>query len=86
MPALGGLYVFGDLASTAAEQARGDFSGRLFYSDLTSGLIQQLRIGEPERELGLFLKGFGTDDAGDVYVVADANIGPAGTGGVVYKI
>ena len=60
VPALGGLYVFGDLASTAAEQARGGFSGRLFYSDLTSGLIQQLRIGEPERELGLFLKGFGT--------------------------
>ena len=86
VPALNGLYVFGDLANFAGEQAGGAPTGRLFYSDFNAGLIQQLLIGNPGRDLNLFLKGFGTDDAGEVYVVADANIGPSGTGGIVYKI
>ena len=80
VPALSGLYIFGDFVAPDTG------TGRLFYSDFSGGLIQELRIGEPEHDLGLFLKGFGTDDAGEVYVVADANIGPSGNGGGVYKI
>ena len=68
VPALNGLYVFGDLANFAGEQAGGAPTGRLFYSDFNAGLIQQLLIGNPGRDLNLFLKGFGTDDAGEVYV------------------
>ena len=33
-------------------------------------LIQELRIGDPERNLGILLKGFGQDDNGDVYASA----------------
>jgi len=36
--------------------------------------------------LGSFLKGFGEDDAGEIYVLIDSNIGPSGTGGKVLKI
>ncbi|MEY2510808.1 MAG: hypothetical protein QOE26_1571 [Verrucomicrobiota bacterium] len=79
--ALPGKYVFGDLA------APGSVSGRLFYlDDLNSGTIKEFRIGNQERELDLLLKGFGQDANGEVYVLADTNIGPTGTTGRVLKI
>jgi uncharacterized protein (TIGR03118 family) len=36
--------------------------------------------------LGLFLKGFGQDAAGELYVMGSTNIGPSGTGGKILKI
>jgi glucose/arabinose dehydrogenase len=79
--ALPGKYVFGDLA------APGSVSGRLFYQDdLNSGTINEFRIGNQERALGLLLKGFGQDANGEIYVLADTNIGPTGTTGRILKI
>jgi glucose/arabinose dehydrogenase len=79
--ALPGKYVFGDLA------APGSVSGRLFYlDDLNSGTIKEFGIGNQDRALGLLLKGFGQDANGEIYVLADTNIGPAGTTGRVLKI
>jgi plastocyanin len=76
-----GKYIFGDLA------AAGSVSGRLLYlDDLNSAVIRELRIGNDERVLGFFLKGFGQDANGEVYVLGDTNIGPAGTTGRVLKI
>src|SRR5205823_13562559 len=78
---LPGKYVFGDLV------APGSLSGRLFYlEDLTSAAIRELRIGNDERSLGLLLKGFGQDASGELYVLADTNIGPTGTTGRILKI
>jgi glucose/arabinose dehydrogenase len=74
VPALDGLYVFGDFAGI-------DGVGRLFYSDLSNGLIQELQIGSPARSLGFQLKGFGRDDAGEVYALGDGS-----NGGVVARI
>ncbi len=75
MPALSGQYIFGDFSAPDTG------TGRLFYSDFSGGLIQELRIGDPERDLGIFLKGFGQDDNGDVYALGDGN-----GDGFVYKI
>ena len=72
IPALDGRYVFGDFANGS--------SGRLFYSDF-NGIIQELRIAEPVEGFTKFLKGFGRDDSGEIYVLGD-NTG----GGVVYKL
>jgi hypothetical protein len=83
VPALTGFYVFGDLAGSD-DSGGGD--GRLFYSDFNSGLIQQLRIGNPEHDFSQFIKGFGVDDSGEVYVLGDSNIGPSGNSGAIYKI
>lgn len=79
VPALAGLYVFGDFA----EENSG--VGRLFYSDFTNGLIQELRIGDTERAFVGSIKGFGKDDNGEIYVLGDTS-GPLGGGGTVYKI
>jgi glucose/arabinose dehydrogenase len=78
LPALSGKYVFGDLARSG--------SGRLFYADLTNGVIQELLLGIPDTPLGMYLKGFGQDANGELYVVADSNLGPSGTGGKICKI
>ena len=75
VPALSGQYIFGDFSAPDTG------TGRLFYSDFSGGLTQELRIGDPERDLGIFLKGFGQDDNGDVYVLGDGN-----GDGFVYKI
>lgn len=79
--ALPGKYIFGDLA------AAGSVSGRLLYlDDLNSATVRELRIGYEERDLGFFLKGFGQDASGEIYVLGDTNIGPTGTTGRVLKI
>ena len=76
VPALSGFYVFGDFVAPDTG------TGRLFYSDFSGVLIQELRIGDPERDLGIFLKGFGQDDSGEVYALGDGG----SDGGVVLKL
>lgn len=81
IPELFGKYVFGDFS-----RSFGAPEGRLFYADLDTGLIREFRIGTDERDLGLYVKGFGQDADGELYVLAGSNLGPFGTGGVVLKI
>jgi glucose/arabinose dehydrogenase len=79
IPALAGRYVFGDFAQGG--------HGRLFYASLDgNNVIEELGIDEPVGGFDLFLKGFGADDSGEVYVLGDSNAGPSGNGGVVYKL
>ena len=81
-PILSGKYVFGDLGGSNGALS----DGRLFYTNLTSGTIREFR-GNGENPLkGSFLKGFGTDESDEVYVLIDSSIGPSGTGGQVLKI
>ncbi len=79
--ALPGKYVFGDLVGP------GGISGRLFYlDDLNSSVIKELRIGYDDRPLGLLLKSVSADASGEIYLIADTNIGPTGTTGRILKI
>jgi hypothetical protein len=75
VPALSGKYVFGDFLR------RSTGSGRLFYSDLGSGLIQELRLGINSRAFSGNIKGIGQDSFGELYVVGDGS-----SGGQVLKI
>jgi glucose/arabinose dehydrogenase len=72
IPELVGKYVFGDFSNA------GFFTpgGRLFVGDLTTGLIEELTLGLDDRALGLFVKGFGQDADGELYVLAGTNLGP----------
>jgi autotransporter-associated beta strand protein len=76
LPQLDGDYVFGDLSNGSA-------NGRLFYSDLSTGQIKEFKLSAP---FGKWLKGFGQDANGEIYVLAGSNEGPSGTGGVVQEI
>ena len=77
LPALAGKYVFGDFLR------RNTPGGRLFYGDLNAGTIQELRIGVNPRGFGMVIKGFGADDAGELYVLGDSG---GSAGGQVLKI
>ncbi len=82
IPELVGKYVFGDFS-------RGFFSpdGRLFYADPATGWeIKELIIGLDDRALGLYLKAFGQDSSGELYVLAGTNLGPFSNLGKVLKI
>lgn len=81
LPELFGKYVFGDFST-------GFFSpsGRLFYADLDTGLIQEFILGLGDRTLDLFVKGFGEDEFGELYLLAGTNLGPFENFGQVFKI
>ncbi|MFG0283295.1 MAG: PQQ-dependent sugar dehydrogenase [Phycisphaerales bacterium JB039] len=79
IPALAGKYIFGDFSTRFARP-----DGRLFCGDLATGAIEE--FAESARGLGLFIKGFGQDDAGEVFVLAGINLGPFGNFGEVYQI
>ena len=79
VPALQGLYVFGDWGSFDAPSAR------LFYLDPTS-VIQELRIGRADRPTGFWLRGFGEDACGELYVFGSTMLGPMGNTGQMFRI
>jgi len=79
IPALHGLYVFGDWGSFAAPSAR------LFYLD-PDRVIRELRIGAADRPAGFWLRGFGEDADGELYVFGSTELGPRGDTGVMLKI
>jgi glucose/arabinose dehydrogenase len=81
IPELWGKYVFGDF-STGFFLA----DGRLLYADLGTGLIKELVLGIDDRDLGLYIKAFGQDADGELYLLAGNNLGPFGSGGLVLKI
>ena len=81
LPELAGKYVFGDFSRGFTQPG-----GRLFTADLGTGLIEELIIGLDDRPLGLYLKGFGVDAAGELYVLGSTALGPYGTTGVVLQL
>jgi autotransporter-associated beta strand protein len=78
IPQLDGDYVFGDLSNGTEGP-----DGRLFYANLSSGQINEFDMSAP---LGMYLKGFGEDANGEIYVMASAELGPTGNTGVVMEI
>jgi glucose/arabinose dehydrogenase len=83
-PALFGHYVFGDFATAFFEP-----SGRLFYVvDMSAPApeIFEFQIGAEDRPYGLFLKGLGEGEDGEVYVCGSTALEPYGTGGVVQRV
>lgn len=81
LPELQGKYVFGDLSN-----GFGDPNGRLFYADLETGEINEFALGLDDRALGLYLKGFGQDANGELYVLGSVSLGPSGSTGQVLRI
>ena len=81
MLALKGKYIFGDFSRGFDNPA-----GRLLYLDFADAVIRELTIGRETRELGIFVKGMGQDQSGEVYVLGSTALGPSGDTGVVYKL
>ena len=83
-PSLVGKYVFGDFAQEFFTP-----SGILLFLDDPSGpspTIEQFQIGLDDRDYGLFLKGFGEDEDGEVYACGSTALAPTGATGVCQLI
>lgn len=82
-PALKGTYVLGDFSREFSTP-----DGRLYYLEQgQSGFsIRQFRIGAVDRPYGLYLKGFGEDEQGELYVCGTGALAPFGNTGVVQRI
>ena len=78
-----GKYLFGDFSTTF-----GGPDGHLFYIDPAKGLgtVYRPRLGADDHDLGLFVKGFGEDQDGEIYLLATSSLGPSGSSGVVLHL
>jgi len=85
VPQLRGKYVFGDF-STAFNAP----NGHLFYMTPVPGFaasqIFRPRIGVHNAPLGLFLKGMGRDQQGELYFAAGSILGPSGNSATVFRM
>ena len=81
-PGLVGKYVFGDFSRSFFA---GD--GRLFCLEpVPGGEIEEFQISDADVPYGHYLKGFGEDEDGEVYVLGSDDLGPFGTSGIVERI
>ena len=81
---LKGQYVFGSFSRSFAGP-----QGEIFVAKPAGpGLwpFQKLSLASFPDHLGLFVKGFGQDLDGEIYVATSTVLGPSGTTGKVYKI
>jgi glucose/arabinose dehydrogenase len=80
-PSLDGKFLFGDFSSQFFAPG-----GRLYFLEASDPTIRELQIGADDVPYGLFLKGFGEDEDGEVYVCGSLDLAPIGTSGVVQRI
>jgi glucose/arabinose dehydrogenase len=80
IPSLVGKYVFGDWAASF----KGAPSGRLFVADLDTGKIEELLVGG--NKPGVYVRAFGVDAGGEVYLLSSKKLGPDGDTGAVHRL
>jgi glucose/arabinose dehydrogenase len=84
LPSLQGKYLFGMFSTT--DNAK---SGKVFSANMASNgswsYTQLALIGYPA-DLGTYLKSFGQDQSGEIYLLTSDQSGPQGNTGKVYKI
>ena len=81
---LQGKYIFGMFATLNNSE-----SGRVFSADMTangSWPYSQLALSGYPTDLGTYLKSFGQDQSGEIYILTSDQSGPQGNSGKVYKI
>jgi glucose/arabinose dehydrogenase len=84
IPFLFGKYIFGILSS-----GEGPADGKLFLGKpKVSGLwdYEQLELKSYPQDLGQYVKSFGQDLNGEIYVMTTSQLGPQGNTGRVYKL
>jgi glucose/arabinose dehydrogenase len=82
-----GKYIFGTFSQTATTP-----NGELFIAtpqfadDPGSWEYEEASLNSYNNDLGYYLRGFGQDEEGELYLTVSSNPGPQGTSGKVYKL
>ena len=82
--ALEGKYIFGTFAQSA-----GTPNGELFYADprgQQTWSYSELPLVSYPNDVGYYIKGFGQDNSGEIYVTVTTSLGPTGSTGKIFKI
>jgi glucose/arabinose dehydrogenase len=83
-PAMNGQYVFGDFSTSFAIP-----DGQIYYLSQTRPGIWELfpfQLWPTNARFGRFIKGFGEDEAGEIYVLSTTILGPTGQTGDVRRL
>ncbi|TMI70436.1 MAG: PQQ-dependent sugar dehydrogenase [Bacteroidetes bacterium] len=83
IPAYQGKYIFGTYAQSNAP------NGELFISTPSSQSswdYQEINLASHPDDIGYYLKGFGQDNKGEIYLTVSSNGGPSGTTGKILKL
>jgi glucose/arabinose dehydrogenase len=83
-PDLAGKYVFGDFSTGIAAP-----DGQLYYLDQTRPGIWErfsFQLWPNGDRLGRFVKGFGEDEAGEIYLLSTTTLGPTGNTGDIRRL
>jgi glucose/arabinose dehydrogenase len=84
IPDLDGAYVFGDFSRSGTSP-----DGVVFVAERggqSPWAFEELRFGDSSRALGAYVRGFGQDAEGEIYVLTSTEGGPSGTSGKVYRL
>jgi hypothetical protein len=84
LPSLQGKYLFGMFATVD-----NTLSGKVFSATMSasgSWTYSPLTLQGYPTDLGTYLKSFGQDQSGEVYLLTSDQAGPQGNTGKVYKI
>ena len=84
IPGLQGKYIFGNFSREEDEA-----EGELYVSNPSGpGLwsYEKLELKSFPETLGQFVKGFGQDLSGEIYVTTSKQLGPTGNTGKIYKL
>lgn len=83
LPGFNGKYFFGTFSQTPLKA-----NGELFVAQPTgsSWTYSEVDLASHPGDVGYYLKGFGQDLAGNIYLTVSCNLGPTGYKGFVYKL
>ena len=84
IPGFEGKYIFGTFSQNFTRPY-----GELFIANPAGhGLwpFQEIMLKTHPDDLGQFLKGFGQDRKGEIYLTTSSMLGPSGTTGKIYKL
>ncbi|TKK70168.1 PQQ-dependent sugar dehydrogenase [Ilyomonas limi] len=84
IPFLYGKYIFGSLSADDEEAAGKLYLGKPAASGLWG--YEELKLKSFPDDLGQYVKSFGQDLNGEVYVMTSGQLGPMGNTGKVYKL
>ncbi|MFI5187836.1 MAG: PQQ-dependent sugar dehydrogenase, partial [Chitinophagales bacterium] len=84
IPEYQGKYIFGSFGQSYSKQ-----DGELFISTpagQTDWGFETIKLVSHPDNLGYYLKGFGQDNSGEIYLTVSSNMGPSGNTGKVFKL
>jgi glucose/arabinose dehydrogenase len=81
LPQYTGKYIFG-IYSTSPSRT----DAKLYVSAASGGAYEEIALKNFSPDLGQYLKGFGQDNLGEIYVTTSSEPGVSGTTGKVYRL